>query len=76
MKMKIEFEPLGVVRHLDDLGRIVFVLPKEFRDKTGIEIGEAFEIFSDKKGNFYIKRVKERGQGEDDFKGNSQGVTT
>lgn len=69
--MKIEFEPLGVIRHLDDLGRIV--LPKEFRDKVGIEDGEAFEIFSDKKGNFYIKRVKERGQG-DDFKGDSPQV--
>lgn len=56
--MKIEFEPFGVIRHLDDLGRIV--LPKEFRAKVGIEDGEAFEIFSDNKGNFYIKRVKER----------------
>lgn len=72
MKMKIEFEPLGIIRRLDDLGRIV--LPKEFRAKVGIEVGEAFEILSDKKGNFYIKRVKERGQGEDDFKGDSPGV--
>lgn len=70
--MKIEFEPFGIVRRIDDLYRIV--IPREFIRETGIKENEAFEIFSDNKGNFYIKRVKERRQGEDDFKGDSPGV--
>lgn len=33
----------GVVRHMDDLGRIV--IPKEIRRKIGVSEGDAFEIY-------------------------------
>jgi transcriptional pleiotropic regulator of transition state genes len=35
---------LGVVRHLDDLGRVV--IPKELRRTLGIEAGDGLEIFT------------------------------
>ena len=54
--MKVEFEPKGIIRQIDDLGRIV--LPKDYRENVGIKIGESFEIFVDRKGNFYIKRLE------------------
>lgn len=38
----------GIVRRLDDLGRIV--IPREMRQKLGIREGDAFEIVLDCKG--------------------------
>ena len=54
--MKIEFEPTGLVRQIDDLGRVV--IPKDFRIRADIHTGDSFEIFADGKGNFYIKFYK------------------
>lgn len=54
--MKIEFEPIGIIRQIDDLGRIV--LPRDYRVRAGIKEGDRFQIFADRKGNFYIHRLK------------------
>lgn len=39
---------LGVVRKLDELGRVV--MPKEFRDEHDIKNGDPVEIFNTNKG--------------------------
>ncbi len=54
--MRIDFTPLGIIRRIDDLGRIC--LPKECRLAAGIEDGEAFELFCNQNGDFYVKRIK------------------
>lgn len=47
----------GIIRHLDDLGRIV--IPKELRKKYKIEEGTPIEIFT--KGNeIILKKQKNR----------------
>lgn len=51
-----EFKPIGMIRSIDDLGRIV--LPKEYRQIMHIQTGDRFEIFSDGKGNFYLSLLK------------------
>lgn len=56
--MKFEFEPIGVVRQIDDLGRIV--IPRDMRKKSHIHMGDSFEIFADSKGNFYLKHIIEQ----------------
>ena len=48
-------ETKGVVRKLDDLGRVV--LPIEFRKELGIKAKDKVEIFLIKDG-FYIRNVK------------------
>lgn len=53
--MKIEFNSVGIIRMMDDLGRIA--IPIEFRKWSNINPGDGFEIFSDGKGNFYLKRI-------------------
>ena len=53
--MKIDFNPVGLIRTMDDLGRIA--IPKELRIMFSIYSGDSFEIFSDGKGNFYLKRI-------------------
>lgn len=42
-------KPTGIIRRLDDLGRIV--IPKEIRKQCGIREGEALEIYVDKIGS-------------------------
>lgn len=37
----------GIVRYIDDLGRIV--IPREIRKALGIQDGEPFELFTDPK---------------------------
>ena len=54
--MKVEFNPTGVVRTIDDLGRIV--IPRDLRINTGIQEGTRFEIFVDKNGNIYMKKLE------------------
>lgn len=54
--MKIEFEPTGFVRQIDDLGRVV--IPKDLRIRANVHTGDQFEIFADGKGDFYIKFYK------------------
>lgn len=41
-----KFKPTGIVRRIDDLGRIV--IPKDYRSKCGVEIGTPYEIFVEK----------------------------
>ena len=51
---------LGVVRRIDDLGRIV--IPKEIRNMLGIEVGDGLEIFpaKDDYGNASIILQKQK----------------
>lgn len=35
----------GIIRHVDDLGRVV--IPRELRNKLGIKEGEPLEIYTD-----------------------------
>ena len=46
---------LGIVRKVDDLGRIV--IPKELRRVLGIEQGESMEVLADEKGVYIRKYV-------------------
>ena len=43
----------GVVRRIDDLGRIV--IPKEIRKTLSIKEGDPLEIFTDKEGEVTLK---------------------
>ena len=40
-----DIHPVGPVRRVDELGRIV--LPKDLREATGVKENDAFEIFAD-----------------------------
>ena len=44
----------GVVRRIDDLGRIV--IPKEIRKVLRIKEGDPLEIFTDKEGEIILKK--------------------
>ena len=43
----------GVVRRIDDLGRVV--IPKEIRKTLRIKEGDPLEIFTDKEGEVILK---------------------
>ena len=45
----------GIVRRVDDLGRIV--IPREYRRAYDIEIGDPMEITADENGIITLKRV-------------------
>ena len=45
---------LGIVRRIDDLGRIV--IPKDLRKILKIEEGEPMEMFIDNKNNLILKK--------------------
>lgn len=47
-------QKLGIVRRVDDLGRIV--IPKDLRKSVGIEEGQAMEFFLDKDKNLILKK--------------------
>ncbi len=49
-------ETMGIIRRLDDLGRVV--LPKEIRKRLKFNEGDQMEIFSLKDG-VYIRKVEE-----------------
>lgn len=49
------FKPLGVVRRIDSLGRIV--MPIELRRTLGMRDGDPLEMFSDGEG-VYIKKYE------------------
>ena len=55
MKIKSEIEVTGIVRAMDDLGRIV--IPKEFRRSLDIEPGDAIEMLCID-GRVVIEKVK------------------
>ena len=44
----------GVVRRIDDLGRVV--IPKEIRKTLRIKEGDPLEIFTDKEGEVILKK--------------------
>lgn len=50
-------KPTGIIRRVDDLGRIV--IPKEIRRTLGIKENEPMEIFVDKNGTVVFKKYKE-----------------
>lgn len=50
-------ETIGIVRHLDDLGRIV--IPMELRRTLNIKQSDALEIFATKDGIFIRKMMGE-----------------
>src|SRR5574344_17663 len=50
----------GVVRRIDDLGRIV--IPKEIRRTLRIKEGDPIEIFTDKEGEVILKKYSPIGE--------------
>jgi AbrB family transcriptional regulator, transcriptional pleiotropic regulator of transition state genes len=44
----------GVIRKIDDLGRIV--IPKELRDVRDISVGTQMEFFTDNDGNIIVRK--------------------
>lgn len=50
----------GVVRRIDDLGRIV--IPKEIRKVLRIKEGDPLEIFTDKEGEVILKKYSPIGE--------------
>jgi transcriptional pleiotropic regulator of transition state genes len=44
----------GIVRKVDDLGRLV--IPKEMRNTLGIDEGTPMEFFVDKEGSIVVRR--------------------
>lgn len=50
----------GIVRRVDDLGRIV--IPREYRRAYDINIGDPMEIIADNDGNILLKRVDLTGE--------------
>ena len=50
----METNVIGIVRAVDDLGRIV--IPKEFRKALNITEGENLEIFATKSGGVFIRK--------------------
>ena len=50
----------GVVRRIDDLGRVVF--PKEIRKVQRIKEGDPLEIFTDKEGEIILKKYSPIGE--------------
>lgn len=44
----------GIVRRIDDLGRIV--IPRDLRKSLKIKEGDAFELFIDNEGNIILKK--------------------
>lgn len=50
----------GVVRRIDDLGRIV--IPKEIRKTLRIKEGDPLEIFTDREGQVILKKYSPIGE--------------
>lgn len=44
---------IGIVRHLDDLGRIV--IPKEIRRSLGVKEGDGLEMFISEEGELVLR---------------------
>ena len=56
-------EATGIVRRVDDLGRIV--IPKEIRRTLRIREGDPLEIFTDKDGGVVFKKYSQLGDVSD-----------
>ena len=50
----------GIVRRIDDLGRIV--VPKEIRRTLRIREGDPLEIFTDREGEIILKKYSPIGE--------------
>ena len=50
----------GVVRRIDDLGRVV--IPKEIRKTLRIKEGDPLEIFTDREGQVILKKYSPIGE--------------
>lgn len=50
-----QMKATGVVRRIDDLGRVV--IPKEIRKTLRIKEGEPLEIFTDREGQVILKNI-------------------
>ena len=50
----------GIVRRIDDLGRVV--IPKEIRKTLRIREGDPLEIFTDKDGEVILKKYSPIGE--------------
>ncbi len=48
---------IGVIRHIDDLGRIV--IPKDFRSRFGVKELDPFEVFAREDGSYLIVPYKD-----------------
>lgn len=53
-------ETNGIIRRIDDLGRIV--IPREYRKLHGIDLGDPMEITALSSGDILIKKVDTRGE--------------
>lgn len=56
----VDFEPTGILRTMDDLGRVA--IPKDIRKSIGIHEGDTIEIFASKSGEILMRKCKD---GED-----------
>ena len=54
MKGKKKMKSLGIIRKIDELGRIV--LPKELRDNFNLSQGDSLEIYTDKDSTIVLKK--------------------
>lgn len=54
MKGEITMKATGIVRHVDDLGRVV--IPKEIRRACNIREGDPLEIFLDEDGAVVFRK--------------------
>ena len=55
-----EMKATGIVRRIDDLGRIV--VPKEIRRTLRIREGDPLEIFTDREGEIILKKYSPIGE--------------
>lgn len=53
-------KPIGITRHIDDLGRVV--IPREIRKRFNINEGDLLEIFTDEDGNIVLKKYNVKGK--------------
>ncbi len=59
-KEEINLKATGIVRRIDDLGRVV--IPKEIRRTLRIREGDPLEIFTDKDGEIILKKYSPIGE--------------
>ena len=55
MRRFLDLKATGIVRRIDDLGRIV--IPKEIRRTLKIREGDPLEIYTDSEGEVILKKI-------------------
>ncbi len=60
MEESIDMKATGIVRRIDDLGRVV--IPKEIRRTMRIREGDPLEIFTDREGEVILKKYSPIGE--------------